>query len=435
MQVKLWASLNRDQPLIGPFELIDAIERDSFLLVGNETPYGVVIDVPKALQDTTNEIDSTQSVVISLHGQTQKHNNPPALEQVEYFPIRTDRLGLIGDLLTGTYSISVTDRLTIEDISGFLPDDAFRLWKTDCNLSRDAADAFEQVKYAIVHRFSKPIDEEPRSNLGVPSVLDLAVACLSLIRPTRRSRAGKVACAVRIDGVFDPHTISTSEFVEVPEVQKLFSIRVKDIGLCRAIFPEFVRMFVTETGSLDADFEPLRMAVQLYEQAYAIHYWKARHILWWAAIESLFGNDEDAVFARVYAFLGNKDIARGSKLSIYEEGDFPSCYPVTQYNDHTLGEVLPLIYKVRNESAHGQRVPDPRFRSFPHPFEGPVSFLDVLAEASTFIIRKSMIEILQRGLRDRFLDRQTREQFWLHEFGLNAKQSKKRLRELGLAAH
>ena len=46
-------------------------------------------------------------------------------------------------------------------------------------------------------------------------------------------------------------------------------------------------------------YEPLRMAVQLYEQAYAIPYWKARHILWWSAIEALYGSSEEAAKARI----------------------------------------------------------------------------------------------------------------------------------------
>jgi hypothetical protein len=53
--------------------------------------------------------------------------------------------------------------------------------------------------------------------------------------------------------------------------------------------------------------------------------------------------------------------------------------------------------------------------------------IDVLAEAATFIIRKTVIDILQRGLRDDFKDRDAREDFWLYKYGLNGKQSKKRL--------
>lgn len=92
--------------------------------------------------------------------------------------------------------------------------------------------------------------------------------------------------------------------------------------------------------------------------------------------------------------------------------------------------MVPLIYEVRNASSHGQKVPDSHFVPVAHPFGQSVVGIDALAEAATFIIRKTVIDILRRGFRERFTDRQTREEFWLLEYGLNAKQSKKRLREM-----
>jgi len=66
----------------------------------------------------------------------------------------------------------------------------------------------------------------------------------------------------------------------------------------------------------------------------------------------------------------------------------------------------------------------------PHPLGQGVVGLVALAEAATFIIRKTVIEILKRGWRDKFKDRDCRADFWLYEYGLDRKQSKKRLREL-----
>jgi hypothetical protein len=56
--------------------------------------------------------------------------------------------------------------------------------------------------------------------------------------------------------------------------------------------------------------------------------------------------------------------------------------------------------------------------------------LDALAEAATFVIRKTVTGVLRRGFRERFKDRNARENFWLYEFGLNGKHSKKRLKEM-----
>jgi hypothetical protein len=92
--------------------------------------------------------------------------------------------------------------------------------------------------------------------------------------------------------------------------------------------------------------------------------------------------------------------------------------------------MVPLIYDVRNFSAHGQKVPDSHFVSMPHPFGESVVGLDVLAEAATFVIRKTVIEILRRGWRDEFKDRAARENFWLMKFALPKTQCKKRMKEL-----
>lgn len=220
------------------------------------------------------------------------------------------------------------------------------------------------------------------------------------------------------------------EPAKVPEVQKLFAIRKRDIDPLRIILPEFLQVYRKNAeGKLADEYEPLRMAVQLYGEAYALRYWKARHILWWAAIESLYGNAETAAKARMFAFFGNKSLIDGYNCSIYEGGDIPSCYFYSSNTDHTLGEMVPLMYEVRNASAHGQKVPDSHFTRVAHPF-GAVIAIDALAEAATFVVRKTLTEILRRSLRERFRDRDARDDFWLYEYGLNCKQIKKRLDEM-----
>jgi hypothetical protein len=261
--------------------------------------------------------------------------------------------------------------------------------------------------------------------------MNLANACLSLIRPTRKNRAGVITGNITESGKFDPHGFELVEFVEVPMIQRLFSIRTQDVRLLQQILPRFMELYTKDlSGRIIDDYEQMRMAVQLYMQAYENSYWKAKHILWWSAIEALYGNAEDSIMARVYSFFGNKDLAKGYSTSLYELGDLPSCYSLTSTNDHILGEILPLLYRVRNFAAHGQKVSDPHFVPVPHPFGGTAQLLDVLAEGATFIIRKTIIEILRRGISKDFKDRDTREKFWLYQYGLDNRQSSKRLNEL-----
>jgi len=91
---------------------------------------------------------------------------------------------------------------------------------------------------------------------------------------------------------------------------------------------------------------------------------------------------------------------------------------------------VPHIYTVRNQSAHGQKVSDFYFTPAPHPFGHAVVWLEVLAEAVTFIIRRTVVEILKRGWRDEFKDRDARERFWMMKYALPKNQGARRLREL-----
>lgn len=425
MRIKIWASTERF-PDRGPYRMLDIVEKDDPYSVGEMTHYGTVVEIAPLIEPFNEDVD--QSVIVRL--------NPASLttrpDRIEFFPIHVDRRGRwTPDAPNGTYQILEVENLTIEDVSPLITPDTFSLWKTDCFLSQDTISDLQSVAYAVVHRYSTERDRDEQIDQRSEELINLAATCLALIRPTRRSRAGHVTGVIKVGGVFDPQFFGAHDPAEVPEIQKLFTIRNQDIELLRSVLPEFLQLYEKdETGRLKDEYEPIRMAVQLYEQAYAIRYWKARHILWWAAIEALYGNAEDAAMARVYALFGDKNLVDGYRCLIYEQGDIPSCFTVSHDNGHTLGKVLPLIYDVRNSSAHGQKVPDPHFAQVPHPVNRTVCLIDVLAEAATFIIRKTVIEILRRGFRERFKDRNTRDEFWLREYGLNGKQSKKRLKEL-----
>ena len=68
------------------------------------------------------------------------------------------------------------------------------------------------------------------------------------------------------------------------------------------------------------------MAVQLYGEAYSLSYWKARHILWWSAIEATLRKQRRCSDGRIYSFFGNKNLVDGYNCPIYEKGDIPSCF-------------------------------------------------------------------------------------------------------------
>jgi len=439
MRVKILASaLPGSKPTVGPFKTLDIVEVEAAYQIGDATHYGPVLmigpDIPPFNEDTE------QSVVVNLdpatinsHPDESVYPKPPSsYNKIEFFPIQVDTFGDPNDEPPPLGTHKIADGLTIEDVSPLITDETFSLWTKNCHVSRDTANALRQVKYAIAYQYTSPSERDTELDGRSAQTVNEAITCLQLIRPTRRSRAMNVPGIVRATGKID--ALGFSEIhdpADVPEIQKLFTIRSRDIDLLRLILPEFRRLYARDAKGELRDYEPLRMAIQLYELGYSLTAWKPRHILWWSAIEALYGSNETTAKARIYGFFGNNDLRSGFDCAIYEDGDIPSCYWPEPGSLHTLGTTLPKIYAVRNHSAHGQPVPDNYFSNVPHPF-GSAPFLDVLAEAATLIIRKTVVEVLRRGWREKFRDAQTRDNFWLLEFGLDKHQSKKRLRDAGL---
>jgi len=439
MKIKIYASVNEDSPTVGPFKTIDIIERASAYQVGDMTHYGAAVLLPPSVMWLNDGVD--QGVVVKLHSASLEtwceesimEKPPTSYNKIQFFPISGARAAWDEESpLVGPYQILPSENLSIENVSHLITPNTFSLWKTGCHISKDTADSLDSVKFAIVHRRSSPSQGDDGLETSSTFLIDCAGSCLALIRPTRRSRAMHIRGVVKADGTLDPQGFSArDENADVPEIQKLFVVRERDVQLLTAVLPEFIELYQKDqNGKMLDDYEPLRMAIQLYGEGYSLSYWKARNILWWSAIEALYGSSEGAAMARIYSFFGNKVLLDGYNCSIYEKGDIPTCFFPSTDSLHTLGKMVPLIYEVRNASAHGQKVPDSHFVPVAHPFGQGVVGLDALAEAATFVIRKTVIEILKRGLRGNFKDRAAREDFWLYQHGLDKKQSSKRLREL-----
>lgn len=438
MRIKILASVKEQSPTPGPYKTIDIVEREFPYQIGDLTHHGeVILNVPPALLDDAVE----QGVVVKLDPasvgtwceESVMEKPPTSYDKIQFSPINVAMGGWTDDPpLTGPYAILPSENLTIENVSHLITEKTFSLWKNECHVSKRTSESLESVRFALVHRQSSPYygDGGPESRAAL--LIDYATSCLALIRPTRISRAMHIRGVIKSDGSFDPQAFGAREgHGDVPEIQKLFYVREQDIKLLISLLPEFMQLYQKdENGKMKDDYEPIRMAVQLYGEAYSLSYWKARHILWWSAIEALYGNNEDAAMARIYALFGEKNLVDGYKCPIYEKGDIPSCFSPSSESLHTLGKMVPLIYEVRNASAHGQKVPDSHFVAVPHPLGQGVVGIDALAEAATFIIRKTVIEILKRGWRDEFKNREAREHFWMMKFALPKNQGTKRLREL-----
>jgi hypothetical protein len=315
----------------------------------------------------------------------------------------------------------LVEGLRIENVAALLRADTFEFVKE--RMGTDAVRQLSDVTYALVHRHTpKPaivdgewIGEEVHNQASADLVRQCA-ACLRLIRPMRQS-AQLIWGGVRQDGSFDVLGFdSPVESHEVPEAQKYFHLRNSDAKALKTYLPEFLR-------SMRGQFWKFRMAVQFHELGHFQHLaFKARYILWASAIESIYTSHNwehqgSAVAKeRIKWFLG-------TNTSIYAPGDIPKLLVEPSI---AVGDIVDRLYEVRNFIAHGDKIPDHFFQDHLRAsFNGHVNVIEVLLEASSFIIRDSLIKILREGLLEQFADAASAESYF-GAAGLTRSQIKKR---------
>jgi hypothetical protein len=124
----------------------------------------------------------------------------------------------------------IAEDVRIEAVSDRFRDDAFTLWAS--GVGSIVVDELERVRFALVHRYSPaPIFDdrqligETQRSAASQNVVRTLAACLRLVRPMRQN-ALRIHGSVRgEDGSFDVRGFDLPNFIEVPEVQKLFMFR------------------------------------------------------------------------------------------------------------------------------------------------------------------------------------------------------------------
>lgn len=305
----------------------------------------------------------------------------------------------------------ITENVFLENVGQRFPEDAFE--HARAQLGQEVVDSLRGVRYALIHRYDPQriydpvthqiIGEHIRSEASETLVREMA-ACLRLIRPMRQ-RALPIRGGVRQDGTFDVtgFDIPTLHLLEVPEVQKLFSLRNCDAENLRRYAPGF-------RAAMQGEFWKFRMAVQFHELG---HFqplnWKARYLLWCSAIESIYTSNHPhhrgslVATSRIKWFLGQD-------TSIYGPGDISRLLADPHIS---VGAVVGDLYEMRNFMAHGDRIPDPFFNeAMRQGFNGHVYKSEVLLEAASFIIRSSLLKILDDGLIAHFANAPAAEAFF-----------------------
>lgn len=293
----------------------------------------------------------------------------------------------------------------IEDTKGLFESDAFDHF--DGFLAKRDVDALKEMDCCLVYRYN--LDDFGQGDQGAEVLVRNVAACLRLIRPTQQSIAF-------MRGTLDAkNTVNVQSFdnpphlTDVPLVQRLFALRNSDLRLLQKVAGEFLR-------AMNGEFWKFRLAVTSYEAGhFADRYWKGKFSLWCSALEAIyttrptFGrpkpfdhNGSKVAKARIKWFLGGK-------TPIYAPGDIQA---VDQQPGFTVENVLDELYELRNSVAHGDRTPAKFFVEKRIAYGQSLNLVDVLHEALSFIVRASLLRILEDNLLVHFADASASEAYF-----------------------
>ncbi len=315
------------------------------------------------------------------------------------------------DEFTLQLPLDIAEGATLEDVSALVPAGSFDIIRQ--RSGSQIVETLQGIRHAVIHRFqpqlivntkTQELVTEAMQDSASTELIDLLSACLRIIRPTRENittMRGNVRMDRTLDVMGFAHPIN---LMNVPINQNLFTIRNQDITDLIALAPAFLR-------AMRGDFWKFRMAVQFYQLGFYQQFdYKARYLLWASAIESLFTSNHQqhrssiVATARIGWFLG-------ADTSIYPLGELTDLVPDPRI---AIRDVTADLYSVRNYIAHGDRMPDNYFLEARRPGLGPdvVNLVNVLMEAQSFIIRKSLLKILREDLLHHFADADAAQRYF-----------------------
>ena len=301
------------------------------------------------------------------------------------------------DQFTISLPVEIAEGVTLEKMSELLPVGSFDGFKKQ--IGTNTTDRLEGIRHALIHRYEPTfMFDENQKELITEEIQDdeseqrvsILRALLRLLRPTREE-VHRMHGNVRDDGSLDVMRFEHPTLLtEVPQNQKLFTIRDEDVQALIALSPVFLK-------AMRDGYWEIRMAVQFHDQGH-FQVWdpKARYLLWMAAIEGLYTSvDEQGsklAKARIRWFLGEN-------TSIYPAGEL---HDLNEEPHIAVTDVLDDLYLMRNCISHGDRLDDRYFGVKRADLAEGLTLFGVLTEAASFIIRHSLLKILREGLVERF---------------------------------
>jgi hypothetical protein len=295
---------------------------------------------------------------------------------------------------------AVAPNISVEDVSTLFNGDTFG-W-VEREMGRHDLETLKSVQYAVVHRYETEEFNRGEEDVASEEIVRIVAACLRLIRPMRQG-ASLMQGEIKADGSLDvQHFEHPINLMEVPEVQKLFHLRNRDLMLLQQVAPQFLTV-------MKGDHWKIRMAVQFHEGGHWQQlFWKPRLSLWTAGVEALYTAPDSNHSGRLVTTERIKHLL-GADTPVYEQGDFPR---FMAHPDIRVQDVLKGIYKLRNYVVHGERVPPEYADVRRQGVNAPVNRASVALEALSFVLRKSILHVFTANLLEHFKDSTASRRYW-----------------------
>jgi hypothetical protein len=294
-----------------------------------------------------------------------------------------------------TFPLEVVPGVTLESTKPYLDDDAFDWMKE--TMGSKAVEALQSVDYALVCRYqAKPTESEAEANQAAEAIVRNLSACLRLIRPLGQ-RASFIRGDLGADGKMRVYSFEAPTQIEGLDVYRGKTLSDADISRFKAVAPKFL-------SALAGSYSKFRMSAYLHEIGFFSEIeWSARFALWCSAIEALYtsiNRDHRGSWVareRVKWFLGNE-------TAVFKPGDGLRFESLEEDSVITVGSIIGDLYELRNFVVHGERSPAKFWDGKRTVFGRSISLAEAIVYTASFVVRASLLKILEEDLLENFAD-------------------------------
>jgi hypothetical protein len=316
------------------------------------------------------------------------------------------------DFDLGLLPFEVVPHVFIENVSSLIREGEFDIHASATG--ERVVSELKRIQYAIVHRYPDYAADPITGKIVLGTTLTKQsrstvrqiAACLRLIRPTRVLAQFCEGSIAEDGSLYNIGFVNPILDESLPISHRQFALHTVHAEALRDIGPMYMQ-------AMTGEFEKFRMAAQMHEAGYFQHEdWKVRFFLWTSALEALFTtqNPNRQHSGSVVAKGRIKDLL-GAKTLIYPPDEYLSLLTPSPL---TVEDIVDELYCLRNHIAHGDKLPSHYYeQSGREEFGQCLVRAEMLTEAISFIVRRSLLAILKRGLLPHFNDTASSEAYFV----------------------